>query len=99
MAETTARARRYREAGADSIFVPGLIEERAIAQVVADVPAPLNVLAWPGLPPSSALARLGVRRLSAGTGIAQAAYNRARDAARAFLGLGTDGESSLTTGN
>jgi len=98
VAETTARGRRYRDAGADSIFVPGLIEERAIAQLVSDVPAPLNVLAWPGLPPTALLARLGVRRLSAGTGIAQAAYNRTREAARAFLGLGTDAESPLTTG-
>jgi 2-methylisocitrate lyase-like PEP mutase family enzyme len=46
---------------------------------------PLNVLAWPGLPPASELAGLGVRRLSAGSGIAQVLWGRASAVARAFL--------------
>jgi len=95
--ETIARAHRYRAAGADSVFVPGLVEEPDIARFVAEVPAPLNVLAWPGLPPADALAQLGVRRLSAGTAIAQAAYNRIDRAARTFLGVEADGEASLST--
>jgi 2-methylisocitrate lyase-like PEP mutase family enzyme len=97
LGETVARAGRYRSAGADSIFVPGLVEEQAIVQFVADVAAPLNLLAWPGLPPRATLERLGVRRLSAGTAIALAASNGALRAARAFLGVETDGDASLTT--
>lgn len=97
--ETVARGRRYRNAGADSVFVPGLIDEREIAQCVAEVGAPLNVLAWPGLPSRDALERLGVRRLSAGTAIAQVALNRAYAAAQAFLGLAPADEASLTTGD
>jgi len=95
--ETIARAHRYRAAGADSVFVPGLVEEPDIARFVADVPVPLNVLAWPGLPPAGALERLGVRRLSAGTAIAQAAYNRIDHATRSFLGVEGAGETSLST--
>ena len=97
--ETIERARRYRAAGADSVFVPGLIEEHDIARLVAAVPVPLNVLAWPGLPSATALERLGVRRLSAGTAIAQAAYNRAHEAARDFLGAGAQGAAAFTTGD
>src|SRR5262249_41318959 len=99
IAETIERARRYRAAGADSVFVPGLIEERDIAQLVAEVPIPLNVLAWPGLPSAPALERLGVRRLSAGTAIAQAAYNRAHEAARHFLGASAQGTAAFSTGD
>jgi 2-methylisocitrate lyase-like PEP mutase family enzyme len=94
--ETVARARRYRDAGADSLFVPGLCEEQSIARMVVDVALPLNVLAWPGLPPGATLERLGVRRLSAGTGIALAAHARTYEAARAFLGLEPDGAAMGT---
>jgi 2-methylisocitrate lyase-like PEP mutase family enzyme len=94
--ETVERGRRYRDAGADSLFVPGLSEEQEIARVVGDVTLPLNVLAWPGLPARAALERLGVRRLSAGTGIAVAAHNRTYDAARAFLGHEPD-DSAMST--
>jgi 2-methylisocitrate lyase-like PEP mutase family enzyme len=94
--ETVERWRRHRDAGADSLFVPGLSEEQEIAPVVGDVAMPLNVLAWPGLPARDVLERLGVRRLSAGTGIALAAHNRTYDAARAFLGH-EPGDSAMST--
>jgi len=94
--EVVARARRYRDAGADSLFVPGLCAEQDIARMVGDVAMPLNVLAWPGLPPNATLERLGVRRLSAGTGIALAAHDRTYQATRKFLGLAPD-DTSLST--
>jgi 2-methylisocitrate lyase-like PEP mutase family enzyme len=85
LAETIARAQRYRDAGASGIFVPGLIEPAAITAVTSAIDLPLNLLAWPGLPPAPELARLGVRRLSAGSSIAQAALGHARALAAAFL--------------
>jgi len=96
LAEAVARGRRYHDAGADSVFVPGLVEERDLARFVADVPAPLNVLAWPGLPTAAVLEQLGVRRLSAGTAIAQAAYGRMYQSARAFLGVDATEEPSFS---
>jgi 2-methylisocitrate lyase-like PEP mutase family enzyme len=86
--ETVARARRYREAGADSIFVPGAVEDALVARLVRDVALPLNVLAWPGLPPASRLKELGVRRLSAGSGIAKVIANRTHALAQGFLATG-----------
>ena len=88
LAEVTARAKRYREAGADSIFVPGVIAEDAIAALVEAIPAPLNVLAWPGLPSADKLKQLGVRRLSAGSNLGRAIYNRTYKLAQAFLADG-----------
>jgi 2-methylisocitrate lyase-like PEP mutase family enzyme len=85
LAEARARAARYRDAGASGIFVPGLVEPSAIAAIAGAIELPLNVLAWPGLAPAAELARLGVRRLSAGSAIAQGALTRARALAAAFL--------------
>ena len=88
VAESIARGRRYRDAGASGFFVPKVVEENAIAEIAQAVDLPLNVLAWTGLPPASRLAELGVRRLSAGSGIALSALARARDVANRFLGEG-----------
>jgi len=86
--ETVARARRYRQAGANSIFVPAAAEETLIGNLVRDVVLPLNVLAWPGLAPADQLRELGVRRLSAGSGIARIAINTIHAATRSFLADG-----------
>jgi 2-methylisocitrate lyase-like PEP mutase family enzyme len=88
VAETLSRARRWRDAGADGFFVPKVVEENALREIAASAGLPLNVLAWPELPPASRLAELGVRRLSAGSSIAQAAWGRARERTRAFLADG-----------
>jgi 2-methylisocitrate lyase-like PEP mutase family enzyme len=86
--ETVARAQRYRAAGADSIFVPGASGEALIARLVRDVNLPLNILAWPGVPPADKLKELGVRRLSAGSGLAKVLLNRLRVMSQAFLADG-----------
>ncbi|HEX3430786.1 MAG TPA: isocitrate lyase/phosphoenolpyruvate mutase family protein [Rhizomicrobium sp.] len=83
--ETVRRAKLYGDAGAHSIFVPGAAEESLIARLVADIALPLNILAWPGLPDAARLQALGVRRLSAGAGLARASLGFARSLAEAFL--------------
>jgi 2-methylisocitrate lyase-like PEP mutase family enzyme len=85
VAETLARAERYRAAGADGIFVPGLADGREIQAVASGARLPLNVMAWPGLPLASELEALGVRRLSAGSGIAQVVFGKVASLAAAFL--------------
>ncbi|GAB4071613.1 hypothetical protein GCM10028777_40410 [Angustibacter speluncae] len=67
---TLDRLRAYADAGADGVFVPGLTDERALAEVVAAVPLPVNVLAQLPLP---ALRDLGVRLVSTGSLLARAA--------------------------
>ncbi|MCZ4095004.1 isocitrate lyase/phosphoenolpyruvate mutase family protein [Streptomyces sp. So13.3] len=88
LAATLARAERYAAAGADLLFVPGLIDPEAIRALV-DGPLPINVMAHPGAPTVAELAALGVARISVGSAVAQAAYGLAADAARELLGSGT----------
>jgi 2-methylisocitrate lyase-like PEP mutase family enzyme len=86
--ETLARARLYRNAGASGLFVPGLRESIEIKAIAAEAGLPLNVMAVPGLPAAAELAQFGVRRLSAGSGIAQALWGRAAALAGDFLKSG-----------
>jgi 2-methylisocitrate lyase-like PEP mutase family enzyme len=83
--ETLARAERYRAAGADGLFVPAVVDPTAIRTIASSVRLPLNVLARPGLPLGSELEALGVRRLSAGSGIAQSVFGLISSLASAFL--------------
>ncbi|MFI8434803.1 isocitrate lyase/phosphoenolpyruvate mutase family protein [Streptomyces sp. NPDC079020] len=71
---TLDRARRYVDAGADGIFVPGLAREEDIAAVTAAVPVPVNVLHLPALG-LDRLAELGVRRVSTGSLLFRAALH------------------------
>lgn len=89
--ETLARAERYRAVGADGIFVPGLVDAVEIRAVAKASLLPLNVLSWNGLPGSAELEALGVRRLSAGSGIAGAVLARTAALAASFLETGTFG--------
>jgi 2-methylisocitrate lyase-like PEP mutase family enzyme len=84
--ETLHRASRYRAAGCDGLFVPGLSTTDAIAEIVAAIdPMPLNVMAVPNLPSTETLRGCGVRRLSAGSAIAQSAIARTGRLTSAFL--------------
>jgi len=84
-AETIRRGKAYLEAGADGVFVPGVLAQGDIAALVKALDAPLNVLAIPGCPPVGTLARLGVRRVSQGSGPARACLALAQDIAHALL--------------
>jgi 2-methylisocitrate lyase-like PEP mutase family enzyme len=83
------RAAAYVAAGADGIFVPGVVDPDAIATLAKEVGAPLNVLVGPGALAVPALADLGVARASLGSGLAQAAYGAAQRAAVEALTEGT----------
>ncbi|RKR88986.1 2-methylisocitrate lyase-like PEP mutase family enzyme [Micromonospora pisi] len=89
LAETVARADAYLAAGADGIFVPGVVDPDLVAQLVARIPAPVNILAGPGAPPIPELAKLGVRRVSLGSSVAEAAYGVARRVAEESYDTGT----------
>jgi 2-methylisocitrate lyase-like PEP mutase family enzyme len=100
VAETLARAERYRDAGCDGIFVPAAAEANAITALVAGTPLPVNVMMVPQLPPLATLATIGVRRVSAGAAIAQAAHGLTRRLATQLLAgeAGSLFEGSATYG-
>ncbi|GAA1915261.1 isocitrate lyase/phosphoenolpyruvate mutase family protein [Streptomyces sodiiphilus] len=89
LARTLERARAYREAGADGIFVPGVTDLPVVAALAEGIDAPLNVLAGPGSPPVADLAAAGAARVSVGGSLAAAAYGLAHRAARELLTTGT----------
>ncbi|WP_433386323.1 isocitrate lyase/PEP mutase family protein [Micromonospora sp. KLBMP9576] len=83
LSETLLRVRRYADAGADGVFVPGLAEPADIAAVVAAVEVPVNILFLPGRHTVAALTELGVRRISTGSLLFRAALAATVDTARA----------------
>lgn len=87
--ETVRRARAYVAAGADGIFVPGVVDAETIRRLAEAVGAPLNVMAGPGAPSTAELRALGAARVSVGPAIARAALALARRAATELLGAGT----------
>lgn len=89
LAETVSRARAYLDAGADGIFVPGVVDRATIEELVARIDAPLNVLGMPGALPVPELAALGVARVSVGARVALAAYAVAVRAAGELFAGGT----------
>jgi 2-methylisocitrate lyase-like PEP mutase family enzyme len=77
LSESIKRGNKYREAGADCIFVQPVWERETISTLVREINAPINILANPGigagLPPSvRELQDLGVARLSLGSGLMKA---------------------------
>jgi 2-methylisocitrate lyase-like PEP mutase family enzyme len=80
-AESVRRARAYWEAGARSVFVPGLYDAGTITKVAEAVrPAPLNVMVSTGrpMPPLEELRRAGLRRLTLGGSLMLSSYGFAR---------------------
>ncbi|XWK70926.1 isocitrate lyase/phosphoenolpyruvate mutase family protein [Tunturiibacter gelidiferens] len=86
--ETLTRAILYSNAGADGLFVPALTELTQIARITFGTKLPLNLLAWPSLPKAADLAKLGVRRLSVGSGISQIVWHRIAKLMEGFLAAG-----------
>lgn len=87
--ETVLRCNSYREAGADCLFVPGVDDEATIGRLVEAIAGPVNILVRPGSPPVSSLARLGVARVSLGSGPMRATLGLLRRIARELLDSGT----------
>ena len=83
------RGRAYLAAGADCIFVPGVIDPGVITALVQGIDGPVSVLAVPGSPPLTELKALGVARISTGSGPYRAALSLARTMAGEAYGAGT----------
>jgi 2-methylisocitrate lyase-like PEP mutase family enzyme len=89
LGDTITRLQRYQEAGADVLYAPGLSDIADVRTLVQSVDRPVNVLAWPGLPPVHELAAAGVKRISVGGSFACAAIGALVEAANELRELGT----------
>jgi 2-methylisocitrate lyase-like PEP mutase family enzyme len=89
LADTINRLVAYRDAGAEVVYAPGLVERDQIERLVRAVDAPVNVLAMRGGPSVPELEALGVRRVSTGGGLARVAYGALIAAGRELQITGT----------
>lgn len=87
--EAVRRAAAYLEAGASGIFVPGVADLAVVEHLVTAIDAPVNMLVGAGSPTVKELAEVGVRRVSAGSGAASAAYGQYRRAVDELVTEGT----------
>lgn len=82
---TIERLLAFREAGAEVLYAPGIIDLEQVRRLVAEVDAPVNVLLMPGGPGVAELAEVGVRRISTGSRLALIAYGALASSAASLL--------------
>ena len=87
--EGLRRLAAFRDAGADCVFVPGLRDPETIARLVEDLQCPVNILGGPGTPSVPELQKLGVARVSLGSGPMRATLGLLRRLAEELKSAGT----------
>lgn len=87
--EAVRRLVAFRDAGADCGFLPGVMDADTIAKAVQDVRFPLNILAMPGSPTIPELEKLGVARVTFGSGPMRATLGLVRKIAAELRMTGT----------
>ena len=78
----------YAEAGGDCLFVPGLADLAVLESLVARSPLPIGASTGPGPPTVVQLRAAGVRPVSVGPALTQAAYTVTRQLAGELLRVG-----------
>ena len=87
--EAQRRLTAYRDAGADCVFAPGLKDAETIGRLVPDLQCPVNILAVAGTPSIPDLEKLGVARVSLGSGPMRATLALLRRMAEELKATGT----------
>jgi len=87
--EALRRLAAFRDAGADCVFVPGVRDPATIARLVKDLQCPVNILGGPGTPSIPELQKLGVARVSLGSGPMRATLGLLRRLAEELKNAGT----------
>jgi 2-methylisocitrate lyase-like PEP mutase family enzyme len=87
LARTIERLKAYTNAGADCVFVPGVRDAETIGRLTRE--GRVNILAVAGTPPIAELKRLGVARVSIGSGAMRACMGLTQRIAKELLERGT----------
>ncbi|HEY8766979.1 MAG TPA: isocitrate lyase/phosphoenolpyruvate mutase family protein [Dehalococcoidia bacterium] len=85
LAEAVRRGQAYAEAGGDSVFFFRVRDPAAIRTLVTEIPAPVSILAGPGVPSARELEELGVARVSYGSQFLSVAVGAVKRAALEVL--------------
>lgn len=83
------RLNAFHAAGADCLFAPGITDLETIGRLVSNLKGPLNILATVATLTVPDLQRLGVRRLSIGSGTSRVALAALQQFARQIRDKGT----------
>lgn len=89
LALSIERANRYLKAGADCVFVPGVLTKEDIETLVRHIQGPLNIIATPTSPNIRELQELGVSRVSLGSGPVRASLAVIKNIAHEIKEKGT----------
>ena len=87
--EAHLRLTAYRDAGADCVFAPGLKDAETIGRLVRDLQCPVNILAVSETPSVPELEKLGVARVSLGSGPMRVTLGLLRKMAEELKATGT----------
>ncbi|MGA7646982.1 MAG: isocitrate lyase/phosphoenolpyruvate mutase family protein [Terriglobales bacterium] len=87
--EALRRLLAFRDAGADCVFAPGLKDAETIGRLAKAVECPLNILGGVGTPSIPELGKLGVARVSVGSGPMRATLGLLRRLAEELKTSGT----------
>lgn len=85
LSEAIIRANDYGEAGANSVFAPGLKDAELIGKFCDRVPLPVNIMVMTDTPSNAEMAALGVARISYGPGPYRQAMEALKTAASEVL--------------
>jgi 2-methylisocitrate lyase-like PEP mutase family enzyme len=88
-AQAVQRANAYLRAGADCVYPIGRLDRETIAQLVAAIAGPINIMGGPPQPTLPELAQLGVARVSLAGGLMRAVLGRLRAIARELRAQGS----------
>lgn len=69
------RGNAFKNAGADCVFIPGMMDEVTVTNLVKGIDGPLNIILNQTFHDFTKLEEIGVRRLSVGSGPARSVYN------------------------
>ena len=86
---TIERGRAYLQAGADLVFVPGLIDPEVVRHVTGAITGPISLMAMPGAPAARVLFDAGASRISLGNCAMLATLGALRAIANEVLEAGT----------
>ena len=75
------RCNAFADAGADCVFVPGLLDEEQVKRLANEVDAPVNIVANPMFNDFDKIQQAGIKRLSIGSGAVRAVYAKLIDIA------------------
>lgn len=75
MAIAIKRGNAFAKAGADCIFIPGPLNQETLSKLVKEINAPLNMIANPVFNDFDAMEKIGVKRLTMGSGAVRSVFN------------------------